>query len=631
MATLIPSFHSCASRMTSGEKRFAQRLQGNLEDDYLCWYDVPIGRKWAHPDFVILHPRRGLLVLEVKDWKPDTIREASKESFGLLTSQGLKRVSNPLEQARQYVQVICNRLIEDPQLRVSDAGLYQGRLCFPYGYGVVLTNIPRNQFERSGLDQVIEPGRVICQDEMFDSVKPEDFQQRLWDMFTVRFPCVLSLPQIDRVRWHVFPEIQIRSGSLEFGEKTGAQSDSGLKIPDLIQVMDLQQEQVARNLGEGHRVIHGVAGSGKTLILGYRAEQLAKVLNKPVLVLCYNIALASKLASIVKDKGLREKVNVKTFHAWCFEQLRAYHVERPAEGDGFYDRLIQAVIDGVDKGQIPRAQYGAVLIDEGHDFRPEWLKLVAQMVDPETNSLLVLYDDAQSIYGDKTRRKFSFASVGIHAQGRTTILKLNYRNTNEVLSIAYEFAKDDLTPQEADEDGVPLIRPESAGRSGPQPILKKMATLKSEAEFIANEFSRMNKQGRPWKDMAVLYRAGFVGEELTKQLQTLGIPVEWLGDSKGRRNFNPSADSVKIMTMHSSKGLEFPVVAIPGLGFLPGPDRDPREEAKLLYVGMTRAMESLILTWHKDSDFVARLKEAQARTENVAKGSQSFWSRLLPI
>jgi superfamily I DNA and RNA helicase len=40
--------------------------------------------------------------------------------------------------------------------------------------------------------------------------------------------------------------------------------------------MDLQQEQLARSLGDGHRVIHGVAGSGKTMILGYRAEYLAK-------------------------------------------------------------------------------------------------------------------------------------------------------------------------------------------------------------------------------------------------------------------------------------------------------------------------------------------------------------------
>jgi hypothetical protein len=38
MATLIPAIGSCVSRMTSGERRFAYRLEDKLEDDYLCWY-----------------------------------------------------------------------------------------------------------------------------------------------------------------------------------------------------------------------------------------------------------------------------------------------------------------------------------------------------------------------------------------------------------------------------------------------------------------------------------------------------------------------------------------------------------------------------------------------------------------
>jgi hypothetical protein len=600
--------------MTPGEKRLAQRLQAKLEDSYLCWYDVPVGRKWAHPDFVILHPHRGLLVLEVKDWKRETIREANKASFTILTDKGQKSVPNPLEQARQYAQTISERLKEDPQLRVDDDSRYKGHLCFPYGFGVVLTNISRSVFEKAELDQVIESGRVICQDEMLEEVDAEAFQQRLWDMFAVRFPCVLSLPQIDRIRWHLFPEIQIKSGSLDFGDTPGVQSASTVTMPDLIRVMDIQQEQVARNLGEGHRVIHGVAGSGKTLILGYRAEQLAKALHKPILVLCYNVALSTKLASVIKEKGLAQKVNVKTFHSWCAEQLRLYHVEKPSEGSGFFDRLAECVIHGVDKGQIPRAQYGAVLIDEGHDFRPEWLKLVAQMVDPSTNSVLVLYDDAQSIYTDKAKRKFSFASVGIQAKGRTTILRLNYRNTTEVLAIAYEFAREFLTPEDADEDGIPLIRPESGGRSGLAPSLERFQTLKEEAEFIARQFSKFNQEGRPWKDMAVVYRSSFVGEEVTSRLRASGIPVQWLGDRSGKRGYQPGEDSVKVMTMHSSKGLEFPVVAIPGLGFLPGPERDSQEEARLLYVGMTRAMEQLLLTWHKPSAFVERLIEARKRT-----------------
>jgi superfamily I DNA/RNA helicase len=127
---------------------------------------------------------------------------------------------------------------------------------------------------------------------------------------------------------------------------------------------------------------------------------------------------------------------------------------------------VQTVIQGVDSGQVSRAQYGAVLVDEGHDFEPEWLKLVAQMVHPETNSLLVLYDDAQSINRRRTRLGFSFAEVGIQARGRTTILRMNCRNTAQIMAVACEFARDLLSAKEAEEDAIPLVAPQSAGRSG---------------------------------------------------------------------------------------------------------------------------------------------------------------------
>jgi hypothetical protein len=64
MAKLFPILSSVARRMTSGERRFAGRLETHLEDDYLCWYDVPVGRSGTHPDFIILHPRRGILIIE---------------------------------------------------------------------------------------------------------------------------------------------------------------------------------------------------------------------------------------------------------------------------------------------------------------------------------------------------------------------------------------------------------------------------------------------------------------------------------------------------------------------------------------------------------------------------------------
>jgi hypothetical protein len=577
--------------MTPGERRFAQRLESKLEDDYLCWYDVPIGQSMRHPDFVVLHPKRGLLILEVKDWKLDTIQSITKSDVSLLTDKGLKHMANPLEQARQYAHAVVGVLEKDPQLVFSN-GRMQGKLLFPWAYGVVLANISRKQFESTDLGEVLEPHRVICQDEMVESVEVEAFQKRLWDMFTVGGFGKLGLPQIDRVRWHMFPEIRLPPNQGGLFDEVEAESAA---LPDILRVMDLQQEQLARSLGEGHRVIHGVAGSGKTLILGYRAEYLARVCTKPILILCYNKALAKRLEHWMQEKGVADKVIVQNFHTWCHRQLTAYNVGLPEGGakrDGYWDDMVDRVIRGVDKQLIPAGQYEAVLIDEGHDFKPEWFKLVVQMVDPRTNALLVLYDDAQSIYDTGEKRNFSFKSVGVQAQGRTTVLKINYRNTQEILEFAARFAKELLTPADAEEDGVPRLLPISGGQRGPKPLLIKLPTLKDEASYIIEQFKAAHRDGTAWKDMAVLYRNWSpVGKTITDAFTKAGIPIT------GHKSieFGDKQDTVKLITFHSSKGLEFPLVAIPGVTIPKGEDIATEDEARLLYVAMTRATRELLV------------------------------------
>ncbi|AGA34924.1 DNA helicase II; NERD domain-containing protein [Thioalkalivibrio nitratireducens DSM 14787] len=587
--------------MTGGEKRFARRLEAKLEDDYLVWYDVPVGSRGFHPDFIVLHPRRGLLVLEVKDWRLDTIKAIHRFRASILTARGLVSEANPLEQARGYACAIASLLQKDPALVASGGHPYAGKLLFPWGYGAVLANITRRQFESTDLGEVLAPHQVICQDEILEDVDTEAFQQKLWGMFSVQFGEVLTLPQIDRIRWHIFPEIRIGAAQAELFENTEE------PLPDLLRVMDLQQEQLARSLGEGHRVIHGVAGSGKTMILAYRCLHLARAMNRPILALCFNVPLATRLEALLREQGLEDQVSVRSFHAWCRSQLVHYHVPLPSDGKDYADQLVQRVIKAVDRQQIPAGQYGAVLIDEGHDFAAHWLKLLAQMVDPATNALLLLYDDAQSIYGKSRRGKFSFKSVGIQAQGRTTILKLNYRNTTEVLRLAHAFAKDVLTPADADEDGVPLVLPESSARHGPPPELVRLPSFSAEADYIADRLCALHGEGTPWRDMAIVYRNHFMGEKLTSRLAAAGVPVDWLHRSHDSRRYRTGEDSVKVVTFHSSKGLEFPVVAIPGMGYLPHEHDDPEDEVRLMYVAMTRAMERLVITYHRESAFVARL------------------------
>jgi hypothetical protein len=600
MATLIPSLSTCVSRMTQGERRLAERLEQKLDDDYFVWYDVPVGPKQAHPDFVVLHPRRGLLVLEVKDWRLETIRQVNRQTWEILPGGQPKTVINPIEQARHYAHQVVDALSRDRQL-VAEDGRGKGSLAFPWSYGVAFTHITRRQFQAAELDRAIDGHRVVCADEMTESGEAEAFQRRLWGMFPTAMRGVLTLPQIDRIRWTLFPEVRVSTQSGLFPEDTPELES----VPDIVRVMDLQQEQLARSLGQGHRVIHGVAGSGKTMILSYRAEQLARgSVGKPILVLCYNEPLAVKLASVISGKGLDGRVLVRNFHKWCRQQLVAFGQPVPSQGPAMFDQMVDNVIRGVERQQIPSGQYQAVLIDEGHDFQPEWLKLVTQMVDPATNSLLLLYDDAQSIYERRRSRQFSFKSVGIQAQGRTTILKINYRNTRQVLQTANIIAADLLKGEDHDDDGIPLLHPISCGRDGHQPVVIRLPSLRDELRKIADLLSAAHEQGFAWGDMAIICRKYAVMEECSRVLCQRALPHQL---RKGSGSFDPSQDTIKILTMHVSKGLEFPVVALPGVGQMPEEGENEADEARLFYVAATRATQSLFITVSGTGTFGARL------------------------
>lgn len=611
MAQFFPARTACRFD-TPGERRLAERLEKKLEDDYLCWFNIPVGPKALQPDFVVLHPQRGVLVLEVKDWKLDTIQSMDRGLAKIFADGQLKTQKNPMMQARVYAMEVTMLLQKDPALKQPAGSPRAGNLVMPFGWGVVLAGITRKQFESTDLAEVLNPQQLICQDEMTESVDPEAFQQRLWDMFHHVFPCHLSLPQIDRVRYHLYPEVRVNAQPGQFG--LFAEQDAPL--PSLIKVMDLQQEQLARSLGEGHRVIHGAAGSGKTMILGYRCAHLAQVSSKPVLVLCYNKSLAGRLQQVLAERGLSEKVTVRNFHGWCRDMLVAFNGELPERKlspNQAMAQMVEHTIDGVDRGLIPRAQYAAVLIDEGHDFQPEWFKLVVQMIDPESNSLLVLYDDAQSIYrgkGGKSALDFSFASVGIQAQGRTTILRLNYRNTLEVLSVARAFALELLTARDAAEDGVPIVAPQSAGRRGAFPELLRCESDWHEWNCIVERIRDEQGQGRALNDMAVIYRSNSQAQRIERVLSGAGIAYSSGASAKGRGALYGAEDAVKIVSMHSSKGLEFGLVLIPGLGEMPRKGEDEADEARLLYVAMTRAIDRLVMTYREHSSFSRRIQDS---------------------
>jgi len=264
MPVLIPSFATCREKMTAGEQRLGLLLCKHLPDDCWLWYDIPAGSKQQrrYPDFIILHPQRGLVFLEVKDWRANTLIQAAPDTCALHIAGNRQQTANPLEQARQAAFAAIDRFKSIPDL-YRNQGKHQGKLAFPYGWGAVFTNITRAQMHellQDAADAIFPEHLVLYKDDLDENIDAETFSQRIWGMRNARFACDLSAAQINHIRSTLFPEIRVPVQSAFIPKKAATQSE-------LIRLMDVEQERVARNMGDGHRVIHGVAGSGKTLIL----------------------------------------------------------------------------------------------------------------------------------------------------------------------------------------------------------------------------------------------------------------------------------------------------------------------------------------------------------------------------
>ena len=153
-------------------------------------------------------------------------------------------------------------------------------------------------------------------------------------------------------------------------------------------------------------------------------------------------------------------------------------------------------------------------------------------------------------------------------------------------------AADLLTADDKDDDGIPMLKPVSCGRDGQAPIIIKLPTLREEAFAIADQLASAHKEGFAWGDMAVL-----CADYSTMDLCASALAQRKLPHRVRKRSgdYHPGADAIQVMTMKVSKGLEFPVVALPGVGHMPAPGEDQKEAARVFYVAATRATQSLIL------------------------------------
>ena len=115
-ATLIPSI--VPDWATPGEKRVYRLPRDQLPEDHIAWQELTVSHRGRsqHPDFVIMGPDVGSIVLEVKDWVLDNITEVRRTLF-VVRTRAMKK-HDPFQQARDGAVAINNLLqsSNDPRL-----------------------------------------------------------------------------------------------------------------------------------------------------------------------------------------------------------------------------------------------------------------------------------------------------------------------------------------------------------------------------------------------------------------------------------------------------------------------------------------------------------------------------------
>lgn len=370
------------------------------------------------------------------------------------------------------------------------------------------------------------------------------------------------------------------------------------------------------------RVVRGVAGSGKTLVL---AHWLARAAQGPGRLFCVyaNAALRGLIAEAVED-AWRDAGQRAPF-PWGRVELR--HVRRlleallaevglDARAFGFdYDAAAAAYLERVGPEAVaPRCD--ALFVDEAQDMGAETLRLLTALVEPlpeapRARQVLLFYDDAQNLYGRAAPR---WSELGLDVRGRSTVLRDSHRSTRPIaelaLNVLYRLRPPRDDPEHRELVRLRLIEPTAPPRpapppsapwwrvrfcevEGPLPTLRVYRSRGEELAAAAAQLERWVREERvPPGLVRVLYNGlrGPIERELAPLLARAGVPFELqTGDALTR-----GAERVIATTAHSFKGYDAEVLLVLGLDAFTARREGPL--AKVLYVALTRARSVLALS-----------------------------------
>lgn len=357
MARMIPDRGPCDTD-SKGERNLYTVFQAELPDDYVVIHSLPWlcsavrkvdpkAKPTGEIDFLIIHPEKGLLVLEVKSGG----YSVNNNRFVHLHK---KYAIDPVGQTRNNVHGIARWLGSDPSLR------------FRIGYGFIFpdSDFAGNPTAPGMYDTSSNPPQSLY----VDYREMPNVTQRVVELMDY---WKTTLGNFDLGEARVAALIKFLTPTINGEPRWASRILFNNKL--WLQLTEEQDKVVMGVLKKQTSLVTGWPGTGKTLIVIETARRLAAQ-RKKVLVVSFNNKLTEYVRTQLADsKGC----DVMTWHSLCGQAFNALgRTSEAGKGDEWYRQQCELDLkDAIDQGLM--ADYSALLVDESQALTPSWCETLA--------------------------------------------------------------------------------------------------------------------------------------------------------------------------------------------------------------------------------------------------------------
>lgn len=573
--------------LTDGEINLIKYLDENLQIDiffhserklidYNGWLIfVQPYLNGSRPDIIIFHPKVGVQIFEVKDWELNHYNfqkdNKGKLYFYVSDSRGNYQIKSPKKQVEYYKKKLTGVLIPNIGEKIDESSR---------NYGLIKTAV---YFDNASTQRV---------QELF---KVEDINFKVFPFFGKDF---LSKEKLD----YIVPASKF-SNSKFWNTEWNEEILFWLKPPlhSLEQTVKLSLNNAQKKFSEpleGHHRIRGVAGSGKTQVLAYRAGKLASQGYK-VLILTFNITLWHYVRDMIQRSPFEfswKQFIITHFHGFCNDILNDFGEKWPDEqkGEDVYKLIVpEMVLNLVKKSNNEKYKFDVILIDEGQDYYIEWYQMLKEFLS-DRDELVVVCDKKQNIYGreldwlDKRRS-------GMEKFGEWIELKKNVRLPEDIAVVTNQFSETFNLNQEVKAEPPDLFNQNDSKLIWWNvDFLNWLAKIDEAYELIKKMSSSHSS------DIVILLPdkyLGFVCVEHFKSFKKIDINHVFEDESEKvyhlhKKAFWPGDGRLKMCTIHSFKGWEAKNVIM----LIPRNFQGSTElYDRMVYTAMTRTKVNLIV------------------------------------